>query len=76
MTVKITKPRKPWKDIDHLATPANIAKYEFACCKDCIYRKLALHIRPKPIKAGPCYWIIKDGKPVNFINFKRKGEKQ
>lgn len=65
MTFKITKLRKQWKDIDHLATPKNITKYEFACCKDCIYKKQALCIRPKAQKHGLVKWIMKDGKVIN-----------
>ena len=62
---KITKPRKQWKDVDHLATPSNITKYEFACCKDCVYRKLALKPKPRHEKNGPCKIIMKDGKELN-----------
>ena len=62
---KIRKPRKQWKDVDHLATPSNITKYEFACCKDCVYRKLALHMSTKKEKNGPVRWIMRGGKEVN-----------
>lgn len=62
---KITKPRKQWKDCEHLATAKNITKYEFACCKDCVYKKLALKIMPKKQKHGEVKWIMKDGKQVN-----------
>jgi hypothetical protein len=62
---KIPKPRIPWKHKDHLATPSNIAKYEFACCKDCIYRKQALNIVPKALRHGSVKWIMKDGKVIN-----------
>ncbi len=62
---KITKPQVPWKAKEHLATPSNITKYEFACCKDCIYRKQALHITPKALRSGPVKWIMKDGKELN-----------
>jgi hypothetical protein len=40
-------------------------KYEFACCKDCIYRKQAIAIRPKSLKNGKVKWLMKDGKVVN-----------
>ena len=65
MSYKITKPRKRWRDIDHLATPNNVMKYEFACCRDCIYRKQAMAIKPKPLKNGKVKWLMKDGKVVN-----------
>ena len=65
MPLKIKRPRKPWKAVDHLATPVNITKYEFACCKDCVYRKQALHIKPRALKHGEIKWIMKDGKVVN-----------
>lgn len=65
MAYKITKPRKRWRDIDHLATPNNIMKYEFACCKDCIYRKQAIKMRVKALKHGPVKMLMKDGKTVN-----------
>ena len=66
MAYKITKPRKRWRDIDHLATPNNIMKYEFACCKDCIYRKIAsMKVKVKAMKHGPVKWLMKDGKVVN-----------
>ena len=62
---KITKPRKAWRDVDHLATPTNVMKYEFACCKDCIYRKQAMTIKPKPLKNGEVRWIMKNGEALN-----------
>ena len=65
MPLKIRRIRKPWKDCEHLATPLNITKYEFACCRDCVYRKQALHIKPKPLKHGNVRWLMKDGKELN-----------
>ena len=64
MAYKIKKLRKAWKDMDHLATPVNVMKYEFACCRDCIYRKQALHIKPRWLKNGPCIYLMKDGKAI------------
>lgn len=57
--------RKQWKDIDHLATASNITKYEFACCRDCVYRKIALAIKPKKLRSGKVKWLMKDGKVIN-----------
>lgn len=65
MISKKSRLRKPWKDCEHPATPLNITKYEFTCCKDCIYRKQVLHIKPKPLKHSAVKWIMKDGKELN-----------
>lgn len=65
MALKISKLRKRWRDCEHLATPNNITKYEFACCRDCIYRKQAMTIKPRPLKHGPVKWLMKDGKILN-----------
>ena len=66
----IRKSIPPWKDREHLATPNNIMKYEFACCKDCIYRKRALkkNLYRRGIRSGPCIWIMRNGKPVDLTN--------
>jgi hypothetical protein len=65
MPYKITKPHRPWKSIDHLATPSNITKFEFACCQKSIYRKHFTKIKPSAEKNGPVKWIKKEGKDLN-----------
>jgi len=61
MTFKITKPRIPWKHKEHLATPQNVAKYEFACCADCAYRKQYAHYKNRKQRPSKVRWIVKAG---------------
>jgi hypothetical protein len=65
---KIKRRSIAWKDREHLFTPENITKYEFACCRDCIYRKLAGHPKVKALACGPVVWIMRDGKPVDLTS--------
>jgi hypothetical protein len=65
MPLKKSKLRKPWKDCEHLATPDNMMKYEFACCKDCVYRRQVAHHKPRALRSGPVKWLMKDGKELN-----------
>jgi hypothetical protein len=62
---RIKRKRLVWRDREHLATPANITRYEFACCQDCIYKKQAFQVKPKWQKDSPGKWIVKDGKTLN-----------
>ena len=62
----IRKPKPQWKDREHLFTPSNITKFEFACCRDCIYKKVAMKRRVRALKSGPCIWIMKDGRLLDF----------
>ena len=71
----ISRKKVPWKDREHLFTPSNITRYEFACCKDCIYRKISCIRKAKALSNGPVTWIIKDGKPVDVNNLEEKGAK-
>ena len=63
----IRRPRPQWKDREHLFTPSNITKFEFACCRDCVYKKRAAGKRKEPKGLnGPCIWIMKDGRLLDF----------
>lgn len=63
---KIRKKRVPWKDCEHLFTPANIVKYELACCRDCLYRKHSAIRKTRALRRGPVIWIVREGKPVDM----------
>ena len=54
------------KNRDGLFTPENITRYEFAHCRDHIYKKIALKRKIEPLPNGPCIWIMKNGKIVDF----------
>lgn len=60
----IKKPKPSWRHREHLFTAENITRLEFACCKDCIYRKQAAHIKVRALPCGPVVFIMKDGKEV------------
>lgn len=78
MTLTLPKPSMkrtiPWKDREHLFTPSNITKFEFACCKHCIYKRTALHPKVRPLKNGPCIWIMRGGKMLDFTPIEDKEE--
>jgi len=54
------------KNRDCLFTPKNITKYEFAHCRDHAYKKIALKQKVRSLCDGPCIWIMKNGKIVDF----------
>ena len=64
----IRKPQPSWKDREHLFTPSNITKFEFACCRHCPYKKTTAHPKVRPLKNGPYIWIMKDGKMLDFTS--------
>ena len=50
----IRKPQPSWKDREHLFTPSNITKYEFATLKDKVYPvHCGVKMRVRALKPGP-----------------------
>lgn len=59
--------KKRWIDYDHLFTPENIAKLEGLEAEHTpLYRQMPAKFKPRACRPGPCIWVIRDGKPVDF----------
>lgn len=57
------KVKKRWVNREHLFTPENITKYEFAMAREsraAICRKCKMN-QPKPLPNGPVLFIVKNG---------------
>jgi hypothetical protein len=55
----------PWKHREHLFTPSNITKFEFACsCDKKCPRKISIHIKVKYQRRGKVVWIMKGGQLI------------
>ena len=69
----IRKPRVPWHLCSHLFTPENITKFELSeTLKVCKMKNGKCKMRKRALRSGPCLWIVKDGKPVDFTKEESK----
>jgi len=57
----LKRPIPPWKRRDHLFTPSNITKLEFASARDKVVRRFSLKIKPKPLPNGPIKHLMNNG---------------
>jgi hypothetical protein len=58
----IRKPQPQWKDRDHLFTPSNITKYEFACSREKMnHTTCCIKIKPKALPHGPVKHLFTAG---------------
>ena len=62
MKLTLSKPTAPWKDREHLFTPANITKLEFASLKEKVYPSSCnVKMRVKALSHGPVKRLFNRG---------------
>jgi hypothetical protein len=60
--MKLQRKKVPWKDREHLFTPANITKYELSCLKEKVWPSSCnVKMRVKPLPHGQVRHLINKG---------------